>query len=267
MSQEKEYFKTNKKLWDEKTRIHIKSDFYDLPGFLKGHNSLRKIELAELPDLRGLKILHSQCHFGQDTLSMQRMGGLCTGIDLSEVAIEHARKYNEALGLDAKFIAANIYDLDKHIEEQYDLIFTSYGVIGWLPDLDRWAHQLMKRLKSGGIFYIAEFHPTMYMFDWDTQKVSYHYFNTGSPTLEIEEGTYADRESAIKLEEYYWQHSLEEIFSALMKEGLEITSFKEYDFSPYPIFGKEEKTADQEYIFKVNGFKIPLVFSLQGLKK
>ena len=266
MNNEKEYFDTNQKLWDEKTRFHIKSDFYDIPGFLAGKNSLAKIELAELPDLEGKKVLHAQCHFGQDTLSMQRMGAQCTGIDLSEVAIAEARKYNAQLGLDARFIATNVYDMDKQIDEQFDLVFTSYGVIGWLPDLKRWAHQLVKRLAPGGTFYIAEFHPTMYMYDWNTKKLEYSYFNSGSPTMEIEDGTYADRSADIQLKEYFWQHSLEDILMALLGEGLKIDSFKEYDYSPYQIFGNEEKRAEGEYLFGINGHNLPLVFSLKGTK-
>jgi len=267
MDKEKEYFDTNQKLWDEKTRIHIKSDFYDVPAFLKGNNSLRKIELAELPDLSGKRILHSQCHFGQDTLSMQRMGAQCTGIDLSTAAIAQAQAYNEQLGLDAKFIACNVYDLDQHVEELFDIVFTSYGVIGWLPDLDRWAKQLMQRLAPGGLFYMAEFHPTMYMYDWDSKQLRYSYFNTGEPTEEVEDGTYADRDAPIQLKEYYWQHSFQEILNALIKQGLQIEQFNEFDYSPYQIFGQEKKRAEQEYLFEVEGHALPLVFSLKGTKK
>lgn len=264
---EQEYFDTNRELWDAKTRIHIGSDFYNMDAFLKGENSLRKIELGELPSLKDLTVLHSQCHFGQDTLSMQRMGASCTGIDLSPAAIAQAKAYNKQLGLDAKFVQTNVYDIDKHIEELFDLVFTSYGVIGWLPDLDRWAFQLMSRLKNGGTFYMVEFHPTMYMYDWDKSKVAYNYFNTGEPTLEIEEGTYADRDSDIKLKEYYWQHAFSEIINALIKHGLVIQSFNEFDYSPYQIFGKEIKRAEQEYLFQVDGTNLPLVFSLRGIKK
>jgi len=266
MDKEKEYFATNQKLWDEKTRIHVKSDFYDMDSFKQGANSLTKIELAELPPLAGKTVLHSQCHFGQDTISMQRMGAQCTGIDLSEVAIEEARKLNEELGLSTKFVATNVYDLDKHLQETFDLVFTSYGVIGWLPDLDRWAYQLMNRLKTGGMFYMAEFHPTMYMWDWDSSKLSYTYFNSGKPSYEEEEGTYADRSSDIRLGEYFWQHSFEEILGSLLRHGLKLESFKEYDYSPYQIFGEEVKRADREYIFKVNDINLPLVFSIKGTK-
>jgi len=267
MQKEHEYFKANQALWDAKTRVHVKSAFYDLAGFMAGKNTLQKIELEQLPELKGLKVLHSQCHFGQDTLSMQRMGAQCTGIDLSPLAIDTARDLNTQLGLDASFHTCNVYELDKTLQDTYDLVFTSYGVIGWLPDLKRWAAQLVSRLKPGGQLHITEFHPMMYMYDWDTKKVSYRYFNNGEPYVEEEEGTYADKEAKIGLKEYFWQHSLGDLLSALLHNGLEITTFKEYDYSPYNFFTKEEPRAESEYIFQDNGINIPLVFSLNATKK
>lgn len=263
---EEKYFEANQRLWDAKTPAHLKSAFYDLDSFLDGASSLRKIELAELPVLKGKTVLHSQCHFGQDTLSMQRMGAQCTGFDLSPVAIAKAKSLNDQLNLSARFLVSNVYDLDKHIDETYDMVFTSYGVIGWLPSIARWAKQLVSRLKPGGTFYMVEFHPTMYMFDWDTSKVAFTYFHNTTPYEEEEEGTYADKNASIKLKEYFWQHSLSDIFMALKNEGIQIEHFKEYDYSPYPIFPKEDKRADQEYLFQVNEIPIPLVYSIKGIK-
>lgn len=267
MQNEHEYFKANQALWDAKTRVHIKSDFYDQKSFLEGKNTLQKIELGHLPDLKGLSVLHSQCHFGQDTLSMQRMGAQCTGIDMSPVAIETARNINTQLGLEATFETCNVYDLDKVIAERFDLVFTSYGVIGWLPDLDRWASQLSARLKSGGQFHITEFHPMMYMYDWEKGKVNYRYFNNGEPYVEEEEATYADKNASIGMIEYFWQHSLADVFSALLKNDLEITGFYEYDYSPYNVVSAEKPRAENEFIFQDNGINIPLVFSINAIKK
>jgi len=266
MIQEKDYFSTNKALWDAKTKIHVKSDFYDMDSFMAGNSSLRKIELAELPPVTGKTILHTQCHFGQDTISLQRMGGQCTGVDLSSVAIAEAKSINTRLGLETKFIESNIYDLDKVLNEKFDMVFTSFGVLGWLPDLDRWAYQIASRLKTGGTFFMVEFHPTMYMFDWETKSLDYRYFNNGIPYEEIESGTYADKESDIELKEYFWQHSFEDIIGSLLKHNIQLSKFKEYDYSPYQIFGKEVKRADQEYIFEINGINIPLVYCMQGTK-
>ncbi len=267
MSKEQEYFKTNAALWDAKTRIHLKSDFYNQEAFMEGATSLKQIELAGLPEVDGKTLLHSQCHFGQDTLSLQRMGANCTGIDLSQVAIDTAIDLNKELDLQAKFLCTNVYDLDQNLTDSYDVVYTSYGVIGWLPDLKRWAEQLMKRLKRGGTFYMVEFHPCMYMFDWDTKRIDFRYFNNGEPYVEEEEGTYADKSADIKLKEYFWQHSFGDLMTALIEQGLSITRFQEYDYSPYDLFSGKGKRAEDEYIFEVNGTNIPLVFELKGIKQ
>lgn len=267
MKKEHEYFTANQALWDAKTRVHVKSDFYDQEAFMAGKSSLQKIELNQLPNLKGLRVLHSQCHFGQDTLSMQRMGASCVGIDLSPVAIETAQTLNAELGLDATFHCTNVYDLDKVVTEKFDFVFTSYGVIGWLPDLNIWAEQMAARLKPGGLFHITEFHPMMYMYDWEKHRVSYRYFNNGEPYEEVEDGTYADKNSKISMKEYFWQHSMGDVLSALMKNGLELTGFSEYDYSPYDVFEKSQPRAENEYIFQDNGINIPLVFSVNALKK
>ncbi|MFT4664628.1 MAG: 2-polyprenyl-3-methyl-5-hydroxy-6-metoxy-1,4-benzoquinol methylase [Polaribacter sp.] len=131
----KDYFKDNERLWDQKTPIHLKAEFYDLPGFLNGKTSLRQPELADLPAslVNGKSMLHLQCHFGQDSLSFARMGAKVTGIDLSGNAIAEAKKLNKQLGLDATFVKSNVYDLPENLEGQFDIVFTSYGTITWLP--------------------------------------------------------------------------------------------------------------------------------------
>ena len=267
MTSEKDYFKANEALWDAKTPTHVKSAFYNQEAFMNGETSLRKLELAELPDVRGKKLLHTQCHFGQDTLSLQRMGAQCTGVDFSGVALEKAREMNDALGLSARFLRTNIYDLDKVDNSLYDMVFTSYGVITWLPDLERWAAQLMARLAQGGEFLMVEFHPVIYMLDWDKATFAYRYFNDGSPYEEEEEGTYADPSAVIRKKEYFWQHPLSDVMSALMLHGLEVTSFKEYDYSPYDVFPGSAHRAELEYCYSVNGITLPHVFSLKGIKK
>ena len=165
MSNFQEYFKANQELWNQRTRIHKDSDFYNLSSFKKGENALTSIELAELGDVIGKTILHLQCHFGMDSLSWSRMGAEVTGVDLSDEAIKEANKLNDELGLNATFICSNVYDLKEHLDKKFDIVFTSYGTIGWLPDLDKWAAIISHFLKEGGIFYIADFHLVVLMFD------------------------------------------------------------------------------------------------------
>src|SRR5687767_6266668 len=135
MAANDQYFESNKSIWDQRTLIHKDSSFYNVEGFKKGESVLTPIELNELGDVTGKKMLHLQCHFGMDSLDWARRGAFVSGVDLSDVAIAEANRLNEELGLNAKFICSNVYDLRKHIDEKFDIVFTSYGVVGWLPDL------------------------------------------------------------------------------------------------------------------------------------
>ncbi len=261
------YFDTNKELWDAKTDIHLNSKFYKNDAFLKGRNSLTEIELHEMPDVRNKKVLHLQCHFGQDSLSMARMGAMVTGIDISPKAIEKAREFNQLLDLNAKFFADNVYDTNKIIRDSFDVVFTSFGVLAWLPDLNMWADVISNALAPGGKFYIAEFHPVLYMFDFPKKTIQYQYFNIGDPYEEIIEGTYADPLADIRMKEYFWQHSMSEIIQALINHDLEVNFLHEFDYSPYNCFENMEERAPGEFVFRVNHISLPHVFSVQCTKK
>jgi len=178
----KEYFKVNKDTWDKKVSIHTKSEFYDVEGFVNGKTSLNKYELEELGNVNGKSLLHLQCHFGQDTLSWSRLGATCTGIDLSSEGIKQAKLLNDKLGLNATFIESNLYDVPKNVIGKFDIVFASYGVIGWLPDLKTWGEIIASKLKTGGVFYLIEFHPIVWMFDFlqTPPKLTYPYLQSGA---------------------------------------------------------------------------------------
>ncbi|MER2996292.1 class I SAM-dependent methyltransferase [Pontibacter populi] len=257
------YLKINRELWNTRTLTHINSEFYDVPSFKAGRTSLNDIELALLGDVTGKKILHLQCHFGQDTLSLARMGAIVTGVDLSEVAVEKARELATDLNLDARFICCNVLELDKYLDEQFDIVFCSYGVIGWHPDMNAFATIVSRFLKPGGAFYLIEFHPFIWMFDNNQENVIYSYFNDG-PIIEVEEGTYADKEAPIKNNSCTWNHSLSDTITALLQHGLELTHFQEYNYSPYNIF--KDMTQDGNK-YRLRDGKLPLVFSVKAVKK
>lgn len=171
MTNEVNYVEINRQSWNNMTEIHLKSDFYDLDGFLKGNSSLNDIELNLLGDIKGKTILHLQCHFGQDSVSLSRLGAEVTGVDLSDVAIKNAKKIAKDTHSKATFICCDVYDLPNHLDEQFDFVFTSYGTIGWLPDLNKWAKIISKFLKPNGKFVFVEFHPVVWMFDDNFEEV------------------------------------------------------------------------------------------------
>ena len=237
-----------------------------MEGFLKGKSTLNTIELELLGDVSDKKILHLQCHFGQDTLSLARLGAMAMGADLSDKAINRAKDFNAQLGLDAEFICCDIYDLPNHINEKFDIVFTSYGTIGWLPDITKWAKLISDFLKPNGKFVFVEFHPVVWMFDDYFKTVFYSYFNI-EPIVESYSGSYADKDASIENQQVGWNHPTSEVLNALILSGLEINSFDEYDYSPYNCFNETEEFEKGKFRIKHLENKIPMVFSLVATKK
>jgi SAM-dependent methyltransferase len=265
------YFQTNKALWDTWTGWHLKSEMYDIESWKAGRNSLDTISNNALQgEIEGRKILHLMCHFGQDTLSMARLGATATGVDLSEEAIAQAQAFARELALEgsSRFIRANLYDLPKHLHETFDIVYTSFGVLTWLPDLQKWAQIVQQFLRPGGTFFIAEFHPFLYTFDFDNRKLDYEYFGDGTAYKEIESGSYAHREAQESHQYYFWIHSLSQTIRPLLDQGLQLVDFNEYDFSPYNCFPNMEELEPGKYVFNAEGkiTRIPHVFSLKMKK-
>jgi SAM-dependent methyltransferase len=266
MSKEKDYLQINKSAWDKKTEVHYTSEFYDVQKFIKGKSSLNDIELALLPDLTGKKVLHLQCHFGQDSISLSRLGAEVTGVDLSSVAIEKANILAKATQSNTKFICCDIYDLPNHLAEKFDLIFMSYGTIGWLPDLDKWANVVTQFLKPKGTFLLVEFHPFIWMYDDDFDHISYSYFNV-APIVEKVEGTYTDQNAPLQTELITWNHPISDVINALRKVNISIDVFNEYDYSPYDCLKNLEEIEPKKFRLKSFGDKIPMVYALQGTQE
>lgn len=260
------YFDANKDGWNKRTAIHKDASFYNLHDFRKGGSSLNKIEREELGDVKGKTLLHLQCHFGMDTLSWAREGAIVTGVDISDEAIQLAKELSEEIHVPANFVCCNVYDTSAHVPGQFDIVFTSYGTIGWLPDLGPWAKMIAEKLKSGGIFYIADFHPTLWMLDDTMEKLHYSYFNDEVIVTE-QKGTYADREAPIAYKEYGWNHPFSELFTALIQNGLSIVQFNEFSYSPYNCFANIEQGNDGMWRIKGMGDKMPMMYSIKAVKK
>jgi len=258
---EKDYLDKNKDAWNKKTLFHVASEFYNMNAFLKGASSLNPIEQGLLGDVKGKSILHLQCHFGQDSLSLAREGAKVTGVDFSDKAIEKAREINITMGLDAEFVCCDIYNLKEHLNKKFDIVYTSYGTIGWLPDMERWAAIVAHFLKPGGKFVFVEFHPVVWMFDNEFSFIEYSYFNREA-IEETESGTYAETNAPLMTETISWNHDLGEVIGSLLKAGLNIVDFKEYDYSPYECFKNLEETEPGKYKLKDLKDKIPMLYSL-----
>lgn len=266
MKPEVNYIEINRNSWNNRTETHLKSDFYDVEGFLKGKSSLNEIELNLLGDVKGKKILHLQCHFGQDTISLSRLGAEVTGVDLSDEAIKSAIELAEKAESSAQFVCCDIYDLPNHLQEKFDIVYTSYGVIGWLPDMNKWAQVVAAFLKPGGKFVFVEFHPVLWMFDDNFEKIAYNYFNTQA-IVETESGTYANKEAKITQSYVCWNHGLSEVMTSLLQNGLTIKIFEEFDYSPYACFQHTVEFEPNKFRIQHLDNKIPMVYSIVAILK
>jgi len=257
-------FETNKKTWDSRTMLHYNSEFYDKSAFAKAKNSLNHYEQDALGDVTGKNLLHLQCHFGQDSLSWAHKGAQVTGVDISDTAIELARKLSKELEIPARFVCCNVLETSDQIEEKFDIVFTSYGTIGWLPDLKPWAQMIAQRLKPGGRFYMVEFHPIAWMFDYLTMPATMRYHYAQQEAIHEEyQGSYASPDATIKSEEYGWNHSLSEVLQSLIDAGLHIENIAEHDGSPYNIFPEMEK---RDGLFYLENQLYPTIFEIMVVK-
>ena len=260
----------NRRLWDAWAPHHATSDFYDADAFRAGRNTLNPVELAGVGDVRGKSLLHMQCHFGLDTLSWARNGARATGADFSLPAVEAARTLARDLNLPATFVHSNIYDLPDNLEGEFDVVFTSSGVLGWLPDMDGWAGVIAHFLRPGGFFFIYEVHPFALLFDeqrTDTKlRLRWPYFHQDEPLEFQDEVSYAAPEVAATADALYWVHSISDIIGSLLRAGLRLESINEYAFLSWPQFPWMVRQEDGSWVLPPDAPELPLSFSLRAGK-
>jgi 2-polyprenyl-3-methyl-5-hydroxy-6-metoxy-1,4-benzoquinol methylase len=259
------YIDINRKAWDQRTSVHLSSEFYNNADFIKTKQSLNQIELDIIGDLVGKKVLHLQCHFGQDSISLAQLGAEVTAVDLSPKAIEAAKQLAAETDTAVDFICADIYDLPNHLQDEFDLVFSSYGTIGWMPDIDKWASIVSHFLNPNGQLLLVEFHPAVWMYDNDFKGIEYGYFNT-KPIVEVEQGTYTDSEAPIETTMVTWNHPLSDVLNAAIKNGLSVNLLNEYNYSPYACFSGTKKIGEKRFIIEKLGPQFPLVYALKCTK-
>ncbi len=264
----------NRRLWDAWTRINVPSAFYDVASFRDGTNAIRvsDYEREEVGSVEGKTLLHLQCHFGLDTLSWARLGAIVTGVDFSDEAIASARSLAADLGLAARFVRSDVYDLPGVLDETFDVVYTSKGVLGWLPDIRRWAQVVSRFVRPGGIFYVTEIHPVALAFADEgvgpgELRLGYPYWSHADPIRIESKGSYADRTVPTEgLVEYAWDHSLGEIVTALIDAGLRIEFLHEFDFVGWPLPFLVEGLDGRYRLPPEAGGELPLFFSLRATK-
>jgi SAM-dependent methyltransferase len=260
----------NRANWDERVDLHLEAESYDLAPLRSGNGKLTPIEEAEIGPVNGLHILHLQCHFGRDTLTLAQRGATVVGVDFSPRAITVARSLAEELSLTdrARFIEADLYDAPKVLEDVFDLVFVNLGAICWLPDIRRWAEVVAHFIKPGGALYQIEGHPCASVFE--NQKgmpdgmpgYDIPYF-VGKALYFDNPGDYASTKSLRNGARYEWIHPLGEIVTSLIKAGLTLRWLHEHDSLAFKRFDVLVKGANGMYRWPDQQW-LPLSFSLRA---
>ena len=261
----------NRANWDERVPVHLAADGYDLTAIRDGNGTLHPIEEAELGSVDGLRILHLQCHFGRDTLTLAQRGAEVVGLDFSAPAIAAARSLAEELGLSgtSRFVEGDLYDACELIREpaSFDRVFVTWGALCWLPDIAEWAKIVAHFLKPGGSLYLAEGHPAALVFD---DSVAYPDGRPGwlipyfaSEALRFEDPQdYADPDAQLSNSvTYEWMHPIAEVITAIIDAGLTLNWFHEHDSVPWAMFKSQVRDEHGMYRWPDKPW-LPLAYSL-----
>jgi SAM-dependent methyltransferase len=266
----------NRANWDERVAVHLKSPAYDLKHLRAGRGVLNPVDEAEIGEVEGLRVLHLQCHFGADTLCLAQRGATVVGLDFSGAAIDAARTLAGELGLSdrARFVQADLYDAPTALAEpaSFDLVFTSWGVTCWLPDIRRWAEIVAQFLKPGGRFYYADAHPAAYVFDDDAKladgRPGYFapYFGR-QPIVMVEHKDYADPTAHLaNATSVEWLHPLSDIVCGLIDAGLSLDWLHEHAQVPWRMFEMLVQKDDGDWHWPDKQW-LPLAVSLQARRR
>ena len=259
----------NQARWDEIAPVHLKA-YREVALLCEGLEVLDEIELREVEDVTGKSLLHLQCHIGSDTLAWARRGAVVTGVDFSAESIACARQLSEELGLPGTFIHSNIYDLQAVHEGQYDLIYTSKGVLCWLKDLEEWGRTIAHYLKPGGLFYLMESHPIIMALKEEKSgelSFAYPYFHKDTPTeWAAGDPDYADGNYMPKHGSSEWEWAIGDIVNALLSAGLQLEFVHEYEKLFFQLF--PSMTTDDGRWFRLPKYskKLPLLLTLRASK-
>jgi SAM-dependent methyltransferase len=254
----------NREHWDELAEVHFGS--YDLAPLLDGGHCLDPIQVAEVGDVSGKRLLHLQCHIGHDTLSWARLGALVTGVDISPLSVGKARELAHRAGLEGRFLVSSVYDLEQQLDERFDIVYTSMGVLCWLSDLREWARIIEHRLEPGGFFYIFESHPAIHVFDDECPEglhVRYPYFHSREPVRWDDEGPdYSDGDYIVKTPSWEWTWGMGDVVNSLIDAGLRIEFLHEHDVVAWKVVESMVKCDDGWWRLKGGYPSLPLMFSI-----
>jgi SAM-dependent methyltransferase len=285
MSVSRDLHEANRASWNAATRAH-NSHKRDQAAFLRaGGSTLFPEELELVGELSGRSLLHLCCNAGQDSLSLARLGARVTGVDISDEAIGFAKQLAADTGLHADFERADVYDwLPRAARDRrrFDRVFMTYGVLGWMSDLELLFRGVASVLEHGGRVVSLEFHPAMMVLD-EHMQLKYPYFPDAGPYrwadgvndyvalsgAALTPSGWLDGEQNFKNPHVVWEfpHSVSELVGAALGAGLQIEAVREWPYANgFQPFRKMRELPGRRFTVPEGTPELPLMFGLVAVK-
>jgi 2-polyprenyl-3-methyl-5-hydroxy-6-metoxy-1,4-benzoquinol methylase len=261
---EPEWRRANRALWDELAQLHPTTELYDLPAVVKGRDDLRPWEDAELGSLEGRDLIHLQCHIGTDTVALARRGARVVGLDFSAEGLAVAERLAKECELALEWVCADVYDAaDAVAGRTFDVVYTGFGALGWLPDLRPWATAVHDLLHPGGFLYVTEIHPMWMALVEDGRRMCQDAIDAELACYD-EDGSYAAPEAHLdNTVSFERLHSISDLLSSLLDAGLQLELFHEFDVTPAPTPWLEQGD-DGLFHFPEGEARFPVAYSLRA---
>lgn len=258
-----DYIEANKRAWSTLARDHYQT----FRTYLLEHEStLSETIIQEMGEIAGKTLIHLQCNTGADSISLARMGAQVTGVDLVPENVRYARRLATDLGIEGiRFIESNVLEMSEHHHETYDIVFTTEGVLCWLPDLYLWARNVRHLLADDGFLYLLDSHPFFLVWDEDRLPeliIRYPYFSKTADSGEWIGGYASEPREALN---YDWMYTMGEIVTALSEAGLHIEWLHEFDWLYYRVSqAMQAGETKGSWVFPEHRGKLPYSFSLKA---
>lgn len=129
-----------------------------------GTFSISEDELCVLGDVGGKDVLEFGCGAAQWSIGLTLRGARCTGLDLSQRQLDHARENMQAAGVEFPLVCASAEDVPLP-DVSFDIVFCDHGAM-MFADPRKTVPEAARLLRAGGLFAFSAGTP-IHFICWD----------------------------------------------------------------------------------------------------
>ncbi len=233
-----DYTKANRDAWNEVMPKHQAAfqktldNWFSTPGFIFQY-SKELLEIFNNLPISGKDVIHLCCNNGIELLSIKNMGATrCVGIDISEIAINDAVNRAKKFNIKCEFVCSDVFNISEKFYNSFDVVHTTSGCIGWIPDIYQFFNICNKLLQVNGVIIIHEIHPFSETLPFDNVQIDNRlqiiepYFRS-EPIIENDSLDYIGKSEYYAKTHYWFVHKISDIVKGLNQNNFIIDEFIE----------------------------------------